>query len=176
MFELCSIVQDSGEGSLSYRTAPNYWFLEAVCWNLYMSELQIWASTHTSLVSVQFTFLHSFFWCLSSLFSIPELFPCVSYWGGISPCPGPWAPRQSSRHQLMQSSSPCVNSYLRACHRATLELLVTCAQIIPVKWLNSAVHAGAVLVNKCMGARSSNCTKDSLNVSSMCKYLGSFKC
>lgn len=63
-------------------------------------------------------------WCLcNSLFytpfsdlchlcSVSHSSVCVSCWGGISPCPGHWAPRQSSRHQLLQSSSPCVSSYL----------------------------------------------------------------
>lgn len=132
-----------------------------------------------SLVSVQFIFYVPVFdlchccsvsqsscWCLSLYFML----------GGISPCPDRCleARRQSSRHQLIQGSSPCVISYLRACNRATLELLLTCAQIIPAKWLNSAVNAGTVLVNKCMATQSSNLAKDSLNVFIHMKVLGIF--
>lgn len=151
---------------------------EIFTWLNYRSGLQLMPS----LVSAQFTsFTHLF---LISV--VPVLYArtaagvshCISYLGEISPCPGccSAAPRQSSKHQLVQGSSPCVSFYFRACNRARLELLVTCAQIIPVKWLNSAVHAGTVLVNKCMEAQSSKCAKDSLNVSCTCKYLGSFKC
>lgn len=138
-------------------------------WLSYRSGLQLVAS----LVSAQFTIFTYLFWISVVPVQCPRtaagVSHCILCWGGISPCPGhcPAAPG------LIQGSSPCVSCSLRACNRA---MLMPCAQIIPAKWLNSAVHAATVLVNKCMEAQSSNCTKDSLNVSSTCEYLGSFKC
>lgn len=115
---------------------------EIFTWLSYRSGLQL----TPSLVSAQFTsFIHL---VLISVVPVQNAITaagvshCISYWGGIL---GPLLRSLSCSSKAVQQtsadqgSSPCVSFYFRACNRARLELLMTCAQIIPAKWLNSLV-------------------------------------
>lgn len=124
-----------------------------------MTELRIWASAHAlpGLCTIHFytpifdlcrpcSVAQNSCWCLSLYFmlrnqSLPRLLS------------------HSSKADQQTSADPgqlCMCELSpQSCNRAMPELLMTRAQMMPAERLNSAVHAGAVLVHNCMEAQSS---------------------